>query len=717
MTGTTPKDVIIQGDALAKLKELPSESVDCCITSPPYFGLRDYGVDGQIGLEESPEAYVSKLVEVFREVRRVLKKEGTLWLNLGDSYAGNGPQHERATDADIRTATVGNLLNKVQHRQGTVKGLKPKDLIGIPWMVAFALRADGWYLRSDIIWCLSGGVKVYARTQKGDMPTSVKDLVRLDPKTVKLWNGEKWTQVVSWRENPRPDQPIEITLRSGERIGCTPDHVWPTQRGNIKTADLVVGDRILTTTLPGPDNPCSPELIPDEIGWFVGLYLAEGSRSNDCIQIAGHIKEAERRARLEKIASRYGSISRDHQTSGNAETINIYSKVLNAIIDTYLGGKTAKDKHLSNACWQRSNGFLQSLLEGYLSGDGSYDQANDRWRLGFTRNYYLESDLRTICARLGYHLTIRSSVSKIGEKEYPSFKGEIRFTRSNHHNNRDMGEIITIGNSRGRKFWDIEVEDDPHLFALASGVLTHNCKPNCMPESVTDRPTKAHEYIFLLSKSQKYYYDGEAIKEPAAPYRKCGKGAEYCDENADPKGGGFRGKGGLKAWRPDETGRNKRTVWTVATKPFAEAHFATFPPALIEPCILAGTSEKGYCPECGKPWIRQVGKQTIYLSNAAKAGTTALAGKGHTSSQVRENHDIRLGPCTQTETIGWLPSCQCSCDPVPAVVLDPFFGAGTTGLMAKKLGRHFIGIELNEAYVGMAQKRIAAVPNRLDNWM
>ena len=85
MTGTTPKDVIIQGDALAKLKELPSESVDCCITSPPYFGLRDYGVDGQIGLEESPEAYVSKLVEVFREVRRVLKKEGTLWLNLGDS--------------------------------------------------------------------------------------------------------------------------------------------------------------------------------------------------------------------------------------------------------------------------------------------------------------------------------------------------------------------------------------------------------------------------------------------------------------------------------------------------------------------------------------------------------------------------------------------------------------------------------------------------------
>ncbi len=724
MTGTTPNvDTIIQGDALTRLKELPSESVDCCITSPPYFGLRDYGVDGQIGLEESPEAYVSKLVEVFREVRRVLKKDGTLWLNLGDSYWGGKGQsnyayQERRTSPSFE-GDQHNITGMGQTRptDGKHSEIKPKDLIGIPWMVAFALRADGWYLRSDIIWCLSGGVKVYARTQKGDMPTSVKDLVRLDPKTVKLWNGEKWTQVVSWRENPRPDQPIEITLRSGERIGCTPDHVWPTQRGNIKTADLVVGDRILTTTLPGPDNPCSPELIPDEIGWFVGLYLAEGSRSNDCIQIAGHIKEAERRARLEKIASRYGSISRDHQTSGNAETINIYSKVLNAIIDTYLGGKTAKDKHLSNACWQRSNGFLQSLLEGYLSGDGSYDQANDRWRLGFTRNYYLESDLRTICARLGYHLTIRSSVSKIGEKEYPSFKGEIRFTRSNHHNNRDMGEIITIGNSRGRKFWDIEVEDDPHLFALASGVLTHNCKPNCMPESCKDRPTKSHEYMFLLSKGKKYYYDAEAISEDAINTKMPGKNMRDTRETYGPQNGGNSGLRDLKQrYKSGDwpTKRNKRTVWTVATKPYSEAHFATFPEKLIEPCILAGTSEKGYCSACGAPWTRHIEK-CASVKKIRNEPYAIASGKGKHAQLF-----TRRSSCAQT--IGWRPSCSCILDcawpgPLPGVVLDPFFGAGTTGLVAKKLGRHYIGIELNEAYIGMAQKRIAAVPNRLDNWM
>ena len=310
MTGTTPIDTIIQGDALTRLKELPSESVDCCITSPPYFGLRDYGVEGQIGLEESPEAYVSKLVEVFREVRRVLKKEGTLWLNIGDSYASNWPCNRRNV---IGTGSLPNGKREARPpRMGD--GLKDKDLIGIPWMVAFALRADGWYLRSDIIW--------------------------------------------------------------------------------------------------------------------------------------------------------------------------------------------------------------------------------------------------------------------------------------------------------------------------------H--KPNCMPESCRDRPTKSHEYIFLLSKSQKYYYDSDSIKEPA-----------ITTENRSGKGK-YDGDGSMKARAltgsdPNPLGRNKRTVWTVATKPFAEAHFATFPEKLIEPCIKAGCPEGGIC-------------------------------------------------------------------------LDPFFGAGTTGLVAKKLGRCFIGIELNPEYCEIARKRIAAVPARLDRW-
>ena len=410
MTGTTPIDTIIQGDALTRLKELPSESVDCCITSPPYFGLRDYGVEGQIGLEESPEAYVSKLVEVFREVRRVLKKEGTLWLNLGDSYAGSWGNSGHRPELDHTSSYQRGKKTEYFSRGGwdqrrevppnqKVAGCKPKDLIGIPWTVAFALRADGWWLRSDIIW--------------------------------------------------------------------------------------------------------------------------------------------------------------------------------------------------------------------------------------------------------------------------------------------------------------------------------H--KPNCMPESCKDRPTKSHEYMFLLSKSKKYYYDAEVISEDAINTKMPGKNMRDTRETYGPQNGGNSGLRDLKQRYKNgdwPTKRNKRTVWTVATKPFAEAHFATFPPALIEPCILAGTSERGVCPECGKAWVRQIkstgGRDWHNDKMVSKGIPGEILGDG---GYKRGQSATQLNDTKQHVTIGWLPSCQCSCDPVPAVVIDPFFGAGTTGLVAKKLGRHYIGIELNEAYIGMAQKRIAAAPMRLDNWM
>jgi DNA modification methylase len=136
---------IKQGDAIEVLKAMPEQSVHCCVTSPPYFGLRDYGVEGQIGLERTPEEYVDKLVQVFREVRRVLRDDGTLWLNLGDSYNGSG-----GAGGDYNPGGLKEGQPKYPGRK--VPGLKPKDLIGIPWMVALALRNDGWYLRSDIVW-------------------------------------------------------------------------------------------------------------------------------------------------------------------------------------------------------------------------------------------------------------------------------------------------------------------------------------------------------------------------------------------------------------------------------------------------------------------------------------------------------------------------------------------------------------------------------------
>ena len=163
---------IIQGDIREIAKQLETGSVNCIVTSPPYWGLRDYGVSGQIGLEPTPEEYVAGMVAIFRELRRVLRDDGTLWLNLGDSYTsmlrsgrdespGVGAKQEISK---VRTSLKWHAGDGSKFRWTLPGGQKPKDLVGIPWMVAFALRSDGWYLRSEIIW-----------SKPNVMPESVKD--------------------------------------------------------------------------------------------------------------------------------------------------------------------------------------------------------------------------------------------------------------------------------------------------------------------------------------------------------------------------------------------------------------------------------------------------------------------------------------------------------------------------------------------------------------
>ena len=398
-------DKIFCGDALEVLKTFPDNFIDCCICSPPYYGLRDYGIDGQIGLETTPYEYVAKMVEVFREVRRVLKKEGTLWLNLGDSYAGSWGNYHPNSSPGKHGQRLKNTArwdrpayeDKQNFRPPTsnnLNGLKPKDLIGIPWRVAFALQADGWYLRSDIIWA----------------------------------------------------------------------------------------------------------------------------------------------------------------------------------------------------------------------------------------------------------------------------------------------------------------------------------KNNPMPESVTDRPTKAHEYVFLLAKSKKYYYDNEAIKEesvtndPRRPYTS--KGAWELDGRPEEQkhSGEPRATG-------DFTKRNRRSVWQINTKPFKEAHFAVMPEALVEPCVLAGTSERGVCPACGKAWVRQVERNNVDQKSNEVIKTDGVPGlkPGTSADRVRKLSGSTY-KYVRGGTIGWLPSCSCDLPPRPAIVLDPFFGAGTVGVVSQRLGRHWIGIDLNPAYNEIARKRIAAVPVSLSRF-
>lgn len=152
-------DRILCGDALEMLRTLPDNSVHCCVTSPPYYVLRDYGVDGQIGREDTPAQYVARLTDVFSEVRRVLRPSGTLWLNIADTYAGKGNQGD-SVDPKYPNGRTGQTV-AINRR---VEGCKAKDMIGIPWMLAFALRDSGWYLRSDIIWM-----------KANPMPESCKD--------------------------------------------------------------------------------------------------------------------------------------------------------------------------------------------------------------------------------------------------------------------------------------------------------------------------------------------------------------------------------------------------------------------------------------------------------------------------------------------------------------------------------------------------------------
>lgn len=213
---------ILIGDCRSRLREMADGTVHTCVTSPPYFGLRDYGVDGQIGLEPTPAEFVQEMVEVFREVRRVLRDDGTLWLNLGDSYAGSwGAQSRGNTTGEDKTTITGkSMLSARQieaHPQGmsgtgslkNTPGLKNKDLIGIPWRVAFALQADGWYLRQDIIWA-----------KPNPMPESVRDrCTKAHEYVFLLSKSERYHFDAEAIKEPRAQAEDASTFRGGCYVG------------------------------------------------------------------------------------------------------------------------------------------------------------------------------------------------------------------------------------------------------------------------------------------------------------------------------------------------------------------------------------------------------------------------------------------------------------------------------------------------------------------
>ena len=392
---------ILVGDCLDLLRTLPEESVHCVVTSPPYWGLRDYGVAGAIGLEPTLQEHLETIVTVFREVRRVLRKDGTLWLNYGDAYtAAQGINKDGSPRLPKVPTTIQNVptdrkpgqqdlpagwsTRKVSRTSRVTRdnnfGLKPKDLVMMPARVALALQADGWWLRSEIVW--------------------------------------------------------------------------------------------------------------------------------------------------------------------------------------------------------------------------------------------------------------------------------------------------------------------------------H--KPNPMPESVRDRPTSAHEKLFLLTKAARYFYDAVAVRVACSPNTH----ARRKDRERVPRKGSDTYDRRAGTWKEKRTvaeqaeiGSNLRNVWTIATHAYPDAHFATFPPKLVEPCIKAGTSERGACPECGAPWARATERKRVNPGNRQTNGPRSVE-RRHTTAGFEQRLE------TQVETLGWQPTCEHDTEPVPCTVLDPFGGSGTVGLVADRLGRDAILIELNPEYAEMAERRI-----------
>lgn len=249
----------------------------------------------------------------------------------------------------------------------------------------------------------------------------------------------------------------------------------------------------------------------------------------------------------------------------------------------------------------------------------------------------------------------------------------------------------------------IALQDDG--WWVRSEIVWH--KPNPMPSSVDDRPTDAHEMVYMLTKRPRYFYDAVAIAEQATMgtpgnVQPTKAGRSYEDGARE-----HRRSAGLHKMGARET-RNARSVWTLATLPFPEAHFAVMTPTLAERCILAATSARGQCPHCGAPWERVTSTTRRHAGNPAKAGrpVAEIAASGK-HAHVDEQKTLKAGVVTSVETLGWKPTCACpEHEPVAQTVLDPFGGAGTTGLVADRLRRDAVLVELNPDYAELARRRV-----------
>lgn len=262
---------ILHGDCIEQMKQLPDESIQTCITSPPYWGLRNYGEDGQIGLESTPQEFIAKIVEVFREVKRLLKKDGTLWLNLGDSYAGSGRgTGDNLSNNSSKGVKIGSEHGQSGHTSGVraPKGFKVKDLIMIPARTAIALQEDGWYLRSDIIWnkpaCMPESVT--------DRPTNSHEHIFLLAKSKKYYYDAESIKEKAVDGSPRNDPDPESRKRF-------PTEMMNGMRDRTKTYEMRNKRNIWTVSTVGYSDAHFATYPPE----LIKPCVLAGSKAGDTI--------------------------------------------------------------------------------------------------------------------------------------------------------------------------------------------------------------------------------------------------------------------------------------------------------------------------------------------------------------------------------------------------------------------------------------------------
>jgi len=593
------------GDCRTVLAELPSDSVDCVVTSPPYWGLRDYGAEGQLGLERTPGEYVANLVAVFAEVRRVLKPSGTCWLNLGDSYASHDPGGYRQGEflnSGGREPVKGQARNRAgNYRPG---GLKPKDLVGIPWRTAFALQADGWYLRSDIIW-----------SKPNPMPESVTD-------------------------RPTKSHEYLFLLTKSARYYFDADAVregWADDRngapGGHKPAERNVGGRTDGLTRPGQD------------------WVAPEGRTGRNLRSVWTIATVP-----------YRNTTQSADDGGHRDTLSPDCPVhsLRAIRRTLqTDGDDALLDHLRSRSPHNGNRPAPMPADGLFANLGldSLDASPS-----IPDSLPAGSSLEPILGSAHESRTLTPPTSADGQESDAG--SELHTSRTPTPTSEgDQGEqSVQDGlSATGRSGFEsrTSVESGP----LGSASLA--------PESSTPDTDAQLDLADRLPR----------------------KGASSTAEDSvagDPA---------------DQT--TGRTSGKCTCSDYSASHFAVFPPELPERCIKAGSSERGVCAECGAPWERAVER--------------VVTGQRHISPKD-VNPDRNDGPDDpssrlhsqyfddQRRTTGWRPTCAHTTEPTPAVILDPFAGSGTVGMVANRLSRRAVLIDLNPEYLKQQMRRNAQAP-------